>query len=222
MWLVSPATVIGQGSVRGFAGGLNTRRRAPGPSQAGPLDPLPCSGAAMSSRRRSPSTSAHLMRCRVGSAEMGNTSHAGVVPGAFCFTHTRVPVFCPVQPAPSAMSRRPSPSISCGASVTLSAVVWPAPNMTVFSQVGALNQTSSVPLMARISVRLSPSTSPGTTAYPTPKSVAISCARKRRAGLLRSGCCCTAVTGDSVTAADREDQGEELRSARMRLHGAAV
>ena len=76
------------------------------------------------------------------------------VPGAFCFTHCSVPVFARVQPAPSAMSRRPSPSMSCGASVTLSAVVTPAPSMTFFSHFGAWNQTSSVPLIARMSVQL--------------------------------------------------------------------
>ena len=164
MWLASPATSIGHGSVRGLAGGLKTSRRALGPSQSGPFAPFPCSGATMSSCLRSPSTSAHLMRCSVGSAKIGKTSHAGVAPGAFCLTHCRVPVFSRVQPAPSAISRRPSPSMSCGASVTLSAVVAPAPRMTSFSHVGALNQTSSVPLIARISVRPSPLTSPGTTA----------------------------------------------------------
>ena len=44
--------------------------------------------------------------------------------------------------------------MSCGASVTLSAVVTPAPRITFFSQFGAWNQTSSVPLIARMSVQL--------------------------------------------------------------------
>ena len=77
------------------------------------------------------------MRCRFGSAPIGNISHSGVLPGAFCFTHCSVPVLARVHPAPSAMSRRPSPSMSCGASVTLSAVVTPAPSMTFFSHFGA-------------------------------------------------------------------------------------
>ena len=162
------------------------------------------------------------MRCSVGSAEIGNTSHAGVVPGAFCFTHCSVPVFCRVQPAPSAMSSRPSPSMSCGASVTLSAVVAPAARMTVFSQVGALNQTSSVPLMARMSVRLSPLTSPAHDGvadaevggdFLGPEAQG----RAAALGLLLHRC-----HRRQRDRTDREDQGEELRSAGMRLHGAAV
>ena len=82
----------------------------------GPLRAAPVKRRDDQLRRPSPSTSAHRMRCSVGSSAIECSSHGA--PAAPCLTQCSVPppvVFVGCQLAPSATSSFPSRSMSCSA-----------------------------------------------------------------------------------------------------------
>ena len=157
-------TSAGHGSLAGSFGTRSASSRGPTPFHSGGDVPRPCSGATISSGSPAPSTFAQRMRCSVGSEVMSRSVQlAPAAPGDAQWSVPPPFVSLGFQVAPRATSRRPSRSMSCGASVTLSFGVCPS-STTCACHDGFSNQTSCVPLIARMSGFLSPLTSATVTA----------------------------------------------------------
>ena len=140
-----------------------TRTACPSP-QFGPLVPRPCKGATTSCFRPVPFTSPKRSRCSVGSSNaMGWTCQRP------CWSrpsHWSVPgllVSVGRQPAPSAKSMRPSPSMSCGWMHTLSRSVA-FRTMSCLRQLGFSYQITASSVTTTTSSFWSPFTSAAVTA----------------------------------------------------------
>ena len=147
--------------VRGFWGGRKTSTRALGPSQSVLLRPFMQGSDATPGcrhRRHPPIDSVHVGSLRSGHTPGGRGSRL-VLPD-----HWSVPVFCRVQPAPSATIESGLAVDVVGGERHVVGRCGARPQDDVLLPVWCPNHTSSVPVIARISVRPSPLTSPGTTA----------------------------------------------------------